>query len=75
MAAPRHIIIAQVNWWLYLLPILPILALGYAALMSWLPSWALLVALFFFFMWLTSLLFTLFTTVMRAIKQRKEPRP
>lgn len=75
MAAPRHIIITRVNWWLYLVPIGPILALGYAGLMGWLPSWALLIALFFFFMWLTSLLFTLSVTVMRALKQRKEPRP
>ena len=75
MAKPRHIIIAQVNWWWYLAPIVPILAVGYGALINALPSWALLVALFAFFMWLCSLLFTLFTTVLRAIKQRKEPRP
>jgi len=75
MAAPRHIMITRVNWWWYLAPIIPILAVGYAALMNWLPSWALLVAVFAFFMWLFSLVFTLFTTVMRRIRRQKEPRP
>ena len=44
-ATPRHLMIEKVNWWWYLVPILPILAVGYAALMTWLPSWALLVAI------------------------------
>jgi hypothetical protein len=74
MAKARHIMIRQVNWWWYLVPIVPILLVGYAALMSWLPSWALLVALFAFFMWLFSLLFTLFATVMRKRNPPKEPR-
>jgi hypothetical protein len=73
-AAPRHVIISRVNWWWYLVPILPILVVGYAALMNWLPSWALLVAVFAFFMWLFSLLFTLFRTVMQRFKANKEPR-
>ena len=74
MAAPRHIMIRRVVWWWYLVPIVPILAVGYGALINVLPSWALLVALFAFFMWLMSLVFTLFTTVMRRIRQQKEPR-
>lgn len=74
MAAPRHLMITRVNWWWYLAPVIPIFALGYAALVNWLPSWALLVALFAFFMWLCSLVFTLFSTVMRSLRQRKEPR-
>jgi hypothetical protein len=73
-AAPRHVMIERVNWWWYLVPILPILALGYAALMNWLPSWALLVAVFAFFMWLMSLVFTVFRTVMQRFKAQKEPR-
>ena len=74
MATARHVIISRVNWWWYLAPILPILALGYAALMSWLPSWALLIAVFAFFMWLCSLVFTLFTTLMRKWRAPREPR-
>lgn len=74
MAAPRHIMISKVNWWWYLAPIVPILALGYAALVNWLPSWALLVAVFGFFMWLMSLVFTVFRTVMQRVKANKEPR-
>jgi hypothetical protein len=74
MAAPRHIMIEKVNWWWYLVPILPILAVGYAALMTWLPSWALLVAIFAFFMWLFSLAFTVFRTVMQRLKANKGPR-
>jgi hypothetical protein len=73
-AAPRHVMIERVSWWWYLAPILPILALGYAALMNWLPSWALLVAVFAFFMWLMSLVFTVFRTVMQRFKAQKEPR-
>lgn len=73
-ATPRHLIIEKVNWWWYLAPIIPILAVGYAALMNWLPSWALLVAVFAFFMWLFSLAFTLFRTVMQRFKSTKEPR-
>jgi len=74
MAAPRHIMIAKVNWWWYLAPILPILAVGYAALMNWLPSWALLVAVFAFFMWLFSLVFTLITTIVRSRQKPKDHR-
>ena len=74
VAAPRHVMISRVNWWWYLIPIIPILAAGYAALMNWLPSWALLVALFAFFMWLMSLVFTLFRTVMQRFRANKEPR-
>jgi hypothetical protein len=74
MAAPRHVMIEKVNWWWYLVPIAPILFVGYAALMTWLPSWALLVAVFAFFMWLFSLVFTLFRTVMQRFKANKEPR-
>jgi hypothetical protein len=74
MAAPRHIMIAKVNWWWYLAPILPIVVVGYGALMNWLPSWALLVALFAFFMWLLSLLFTLFATIMRSRQKSKDLR-
>ena len=73
-AAPRHVMISRVNWWWYLAPILPILAVGYAALVSWLPSWALLVALFAFLMWLMSLVFTIFRTVMQRFRSTKEPR-
>ncbi|MHA6689254.1 hypothetical protein [Devosia sp. A449] len=72
MAAPRHIMISKVNWWWYLVPIVPILALGYAALLNWLPSWALLVAIFAFFMWLFSLAFTLVATLTR---NARKPRP
>lgn len=71
MAAPRHIMIRKVNWWWYLAPIIPILLVGYGALVNVLPSWALLVAVFAFFMWLFSLLFTGFAVLMR---RRKEPR-
>lgn len=71
MAAPRHIMIRKVNWWWYLAPIVPILLTGYGALVNVLPSWALLVAIFAFFMWLFSLLFTVFTVVRRRFK---EPR-
>ena len=74
MAAPRHIMIRKVNWWWYLVPIIPILAVGYGALVNALPSWALLVALFAFFMWLMSLIFTGFTTLMRRNQAQKEPR-
>ncbi|MFN4211593.1 MAG: hypothetical protein ACK4G5_13580 [Devosia sp.] len=74
MAAPRHIMIRKVNWWWYLAPIVPIVALGYAALLNWLPSWALLVAVFAFFMWLFSLAFTAFAVLMRRRQQRKETR-
>lgn len=63
--------ISRVNFAWYLVPILPILAVGYAALMNWLPSWFLLVALFAFFMWLFSLVFTLATLLLR---KPKEPR-
>lgn len=73
-ATPRHVMIEKVTWWWYLVPIAPILIVGYAALMSWLPSWALLVAVFAFFMWLMSLVFTLFRTVMQRFKSNKEPR-
>jgi energy-converting hydrogenase Eha subunit A len=71
MAGPRTVMIRRVNWWWYLVPVLPILALGYAALMAWLPSWALLIAVFAFFMWLFSLLFTAYAVLMR---RSKEPR-
>ena len=74
MAAPRHIMIRRVVWWWYLVPIVPILVVGYAALINVLPSWALLVALFAFFMWLFSLLFTGFTVIMRRWRAPKEPR-
>ena len=74
MAAPRHVMISKVNWWWYLVPIVPILAVGYASLMAWLPSWALLVALFAFFMWLCSLVFTVFTTLLRRARPHKDPR-
>ncbi|UJW84347.1 hypothetical protein [Devosia sp. SL43] len=73
-AAPRHVMIRRVVWWWYLVPIVPILALGYAALTNMLPSWALLVALFAFFMWLMSLVFTVFRTVMQRFGANKEPR-
>lgn len=73
-AAPRHVMIRRVVWWWYLVPIVPILALGYAALINVLPSWALLVALFAFFMWLMSLVFTVFRAVMQRFKSTKEPR-
>lgn len=73
-ATPRHVMISRVNWWWYLAPILPILALGYAALVNWLPSWALLIAIFAFFMWLMSLVFTLFRTVMQRFTANKESR-
>lgn len=63
--------IGRVNWWWYLVPVLPVLAVAYAALMAWLPSWALLVAVFAFFMWLFSLLFTIFAVVTR--RRHKEP--
>lgn len=71
MATPRHIMIRKVNWWWYLAPILPILLVGYGALVNVLPSWALLVAVFAFFMWLFSLLFTGFAVLTR---KAKEPR-
>jgi uncharacterized protein (DUF58 family) len=74
MAAPRHVMIRRVVWWWYLAPILPILAVGYAALINLLPSWALLAAVFAFFMWLMSLVFTLFRTAMQRFKANKEPR-
>ena len=48
MAAPRHIMIGKVNWWWYLVPIMPILLVGYGALVSVLPAWALLIAVFAF---------------------------
>jgi uncharacterized membrane protein YhaH (DUF805 family) len=70
MATPRHIMISRVVWWWYLVPIIPILVVGYASLMGWLPSWALLVAVFAFFMWLFSLVFTVLATVMR--RRRKD---
>ena len=73
-ATPRHVMIEKVTWWWYLVPIAPILIVGYAALVNWLPSWALLVAVFAFFMWLMSLIFTLFRTVMQRFKSNKEPR-
>ena len=66
--------IEKVTWWWYLVPIIPILAVGYAALVNWLPSWALLVAVFAFFMWLFSLVFTVSRTVMQRFKANKEPR-
>ena len=74
MAKPRHIMIRRVVWWWYLVPIVPILAVGYAALINVLPSWALLVSLFAFFMWLFSLLFTGFTVIMRKWRTPGEPR-
>lgn len=74
MAAPRHVMIRRVVWWWYLVPIVPILAVGYAALVNILPSWALLVALFAFFMWLMSLVFTLFRTLIQRVRTTKDPR-
>ncbi|KKC40717.1 hypothetical protein WH87_02965 [Devosia epidermidihirudinis] len=74
MAPPRTVMIASVNWWWYLAPIIPILAVGYGALISWLPSWALLVAAFAFFMWLFSLLFALFAVMTRKRQPPQEPR-
>ena len=74
MAQPRPVLIRKVNWWWYLVPIPVIVLLGYGALMGFLPSWALLVAVFGFFMWLFSLVFTLFRTVMQRLKADKEPR-
>lgn len=73
-AAPRHVMIRRVVWWWYLVPIIPILTVGYGALINWLPSWALLVALFAFFMWLMSLVFTVFATLMQRWRAPKEPR-
>ena len=73
-AAPRHVMIRRVVWWWYLVPIVPILAVGYAALVNVLPNWALLVALFAFFMWLMSLVFTVGTTLLRRWRAPKEPR-
>jgi hypothetical protein len=72
--APRHVMIRRVVWWWYLVPIVPILAVGYGALINVLPSWALLIALFAFFMWLMSLVFTIFRTVMQRFRANKEPR-
>ena len=72
MAQPRPVLIRKVNWWWYLVPVPVIVLLAYGALMAWLPSWALLVAVFGFFMWLFSLGFTLFATLTR--KAPKEPR-
>ena len=68
MNAPRPLLIRNVNFLWYLAPIVPILALGYAALMSWLPSWSLLIAVFAFLMWL-------FSVLKRKRQERKEQRP
>ncbi|MBS3850381.1 MULTISPECIES: hypothetical protein [Devosia] len=75
MNAPRPLLIRNVNFLWYLAPIVPILALGYAALMSWLPSWSLLIAVFAFLMWLFSLGFTVFAVLKRKRQERKEQRP
>lgn len=72
MAAPRPILVRRINWWFYALPIVPILVVGYLALLNLLPSWALLVALFAFFMWLFSLGFALVAVLTR--KQPEDPR-
>ena len=70
MANPK-VTIRRVNFLWYLAPVVPILALGYAGLVGWLPSWMLMLAVFAFFMWLFSLAFTTFAVLTR---RNKEPR-
>jgi len=70
MNAPRPVLIASVNFLWYLAPIVPILALGYAALVNWLPGWFLLIAVFALFMWLFSLGFTVFAVLKRKRQER-----
>jgi len=71
MGKPRTVLIRRVNFLWYLVPILPILLVGWLALVGMLPSWALLVALFAFFMWLFSLLLAVFA----ALTRRPPPEP
>jgi hypothetical protein len=52
--------IERVNFWWYLVPVVPIVALAWLALAGIIPSWGLLIALFAGFFWLFSLLFTLY---------------
>ena len=72
---PRPVLIAQVNFLWYLIALVPILALGYAGLVNWLPGMVVLLAVFAFFMWLFSLVFTLYAVIRRKLKERKEQRP
>jgi len=72
MGKPRTVLIRRVNFLWYLVPILPILLVGWLALVGMLPSWALLVALFAFFMWLFSLLLAVFAALTR--RPPTEPR-
>ncbi|MBU1306801.1 MAG: hypothetical protein KKF33_14945 [Alphaproteobacteria bacterium] len=71
---PRPILVTSINFLWYLLAPIPILALGYAALVNWLPGWFLLIALFAFFMWLFSLAFALYAALRRRGGQPKDPR-
>lgn len=68
---PRAIMVQRVNFLWYALPILPIIGAFYAAIAGYLPSWVALIAVFAFFMWLFSLLFTLFAVLTR---RNKDPR-
>lgn len=70
MPQPK-ITIRRVNFLWYLAPILPILGLGYAGLVGWLPSWVLMLALLAFFMWLFSLIFTTFAVLTRRNKEKR----
>ncbi|MGV8833825.1 MAG: hypothetical protein ACOH2N_17795 [Devosia sp.] len=71
---PRPVLIAQVNFLWYLVAIVPILGLGYAALVNWVPGMFVLIAVFAFFMWLFSLGFTVYAVITRKRKERKESR-
>ena len=71
-AKPRRILISRVNFLWYLAPIIPILALFYAGIAGYLPNWMALIAIFAFFMWLFSLVFTVYAVLMRRLKERKK---
>ncbi|MGV8853425.1 MAG: hypothetical protein ACOH2L_02155 [Devosia sp.] len=72
---PQPILMTEVSLVWYLPVLLAILALGYAAVAGWLPSWLFMLVLFALFMWVFSLGFALYAVLMRFVKERKEPRP
>ena len=72
---PRPVLISRVNFLWYLVTLVPILALGYAALAGILPGMVVLIAVFALLMWLFSLVFAIYAVIQRQRQKRKEPRP
>jgi hypothetical protein len=67
---PKPVMITQVNFVWYPLTLLPILALGYGALMNWVPAWLLVIAVFGLLFWVFSLAFAIYS----LFAKRSEPR-